>query len=192
MCAQKTHLPGYIFNRGNAPKSQTFLKSFFGKALLTPLKISGKYDIIMDTMSVPGFRWVFMCLCHIDIRKWWAVKSPFLPALFLSRRKDSVFSCLYSTTLVEVCQEIFYISFKRNNKRISFTTAYIKPMVKTAVIPTDRRFDSTVLPLFAIALLCNAWSKMVSQERKKRRRFLPLLRPFFGKRFFRSSERNGW
>ena len=69
MCAQKTHLPGYIFNRGNAPKSQTFFKVFSAKHCYPPLKISGKYDIIMDTMSAPGFRWVFMCLRHIDIRR---------------------------------------------------------------------------------------------------------------------------
>ena len=68
MCAQKTHLPGYIFNRGNAPKSQTFKKSFSANYCYL-LKISRKYDIISDTMSVPGFRWVFMCLCHMNIRR---------------------------------------------------------------------------------------------------------------------------
>ena len=108
-------------------------------------------------MSVPGFRWVFYVVLHIIHQEMLSLPLSISAGIvFLSRRKDSVFNCLYFTTLVEVCQEIFYISFKRNNKRISFTTAYIKPMVKTAVIPTDRRFDSTVLPLFAIALLCNA------------------------------------
>ena len=68
MCAQKTHLPGYILIGGNTPKSQTFLK-FFRQSIVTPLKISRKYDIILDTMSAPGFRWVFMCLRHIDIRR---------------------------------------------------------------------------------------------------------------------------
>ena len=69
MCAQKHICPVIYLIGENAPKSQTFLKSFFGKALFPPLKISGKYDIIMDTMSVSGFRWMFMCVEHINIRR---------------------------------------------------------------------------------------------------------------------------
>ena len=62
-------------------------------------------------MSAPGFRWVFMCSHHIYIRRCWVCRSAFLPALFLSRRKDSVFNYLYFTILVESCQEIFEKSF---------------------------------------------------------------------------------
>ena len=40
-----------------------------------------------------------------------SANSTFLPALFLSRRKDSVFNCLYFTTPRKPCQGIFEKNF---------------------------------------------------------------------------------
>ena len=42
MCAQKTHLPGYIFNRGKRPEITNFFKKFFRQSTVNPLENIGE------------------------------------------------------------------------------------------------------------------------------------------------------
>ena len=60
-------------------------------------------------MSVPEFRWVSYVFAAHRYQEMLSANSTFLPALFLSRRKDSVFNWLYFTTLAKACQGIFEI-----------------------------------------------------------------------------------